>query len=161
MRNEFISERSTNYRYNFFRVNKGINGHRRYYHCSYCGRIKKKDNITVDHLIPVNKVVKGKCRNFWRGVLQVNGVKDINDIRNLVPACRKCNSRKSANTGMWILRGIIGKHFGFWCVWKPIKLAILVAIICYMYTGCPGLENLAQIIPRIMHNAVKTIGTII
>ena len=117
----FNNERSANYRCNFFKANKGLRGHRKHYHCSYCGRIKKKDDITVDHLIPVNKVLKGCHKRFWKMVLRLNGINDINDTRNLVPACRKCNSRKGANTGIWIIRGLIGRHFGFWCIEKPVK----------------------------------------
>lgn len=130
----FNNERSANYRCNFFKANKGLRGHRKHYHCSYCGRIKKKDDITVDHLIPVNKVLKGCHKRFWKMVLRLNGINDINDTRNLVPACRKCNSRKGANTGIWIIRGLIGRHFGFWCIEKPVKWLLIVIFAYWLYT---------------------------
>lgn len=130
----FNNERSANYRCNFFKANKGLRGHRKHYHCSYCGRIKKKDDITVDHLIPVNKVLKGCHKRFWKMVLRLNGINDINDTRNLVPACRKCNSRKGANTGIWIIRGLIGRHFGFWWIEKPVKWLLIVIFAYWLYT---------------------------
>lgn len=130
----FNNERSANYRCNFFKVNKGLRGRRKHYHCSYCGKIKKKDDITVDHLIPVNKVLKGRHKRFWKMVLRFNGINDINDTRNLVPACRKCNSRKGTNTGIWILRGLVGRHFGFWCIEKPVKWSLIATFAYWLYT---------------------------
>lgn len=137
----FNNERSTNYRCNFFKVNKGLRGRRKHYHCSYCGRIKKKDDITVDHLIPVNKVLKGHHKRFWKMILRFNGINDINDTRNLVPACRKCNSRKGTNTGIWILRGLVGRHFGFWCIEKPVKWILIIIFAYWLYTDPKGLAD--------------------
>lgn len=68
-------------------------------------------------------------------VLRLNGINDINDTRNLVPACRKCNSRKGANTGIWIIRGLIGRHFGFWCIEKPVKWLLIVIFAYWLYTN--------------------------
>ena len=46
-------ERSTTYRANFFKSNKGIFGGGKYYFCAYCGRVLSKRKVAVDHIIPV------------------------------------------------------------------------------------------------------------
>ena len=50
--------RSDDYRKSFFHHNKGI-GHGKYL-CAYCGKIKKKDVITVDHIFPLKKTESNK-----------------------------------------------------------------------------------------------------
>lgn len=53
--------------------------------CLYCG---SSENITADHVIPINKG-------------------GVHSIGNLVPACSKCNSSKHDHTIMeWRLRGM-------------------------------------------------------
>ena len=47
--------------------------------CAYCGK-PLGDNVTIDHIIPI---VRG----------------GTNDIDNLVPCCRHCNSKKCDKTG--------------------------------------------------------------
>lgn len=139
-----ISERyarNNSYRYDFFRKNKGIFKNYRWYHCAYCGKIKKKKNITVDHLIPINNVLHGKSKTWWRFVLRLKGIKDVNDTNNLVPACKQCNTRKGTKTGLWLLRGSIGKHFRFWIVYKPIRFMVITYAVWY---------GLQQIKPAIM-----------
>lgn len=140
----FNSERSANYRYNFFRINPGIGKHRKYYHCSYCGHIKRKDDITVDHLIPVNKVLKGRHKRFWRMMLRTHGINDVNDTRNLVPACKGCNSKKGTKTGWWIIKGLIGRHFGFWCIEKPVKWSVISGLAWWIYTDPKGIADCAN-----------------
>lgn len=120
--------RSSNYRYRYFKAHKGL--FNKFYLCSYCGKIKTKKNITVDHIIPVDKVVKGKSRDRYKRVLRRNGIKDINDIKNLTTACKSCNSKKSANTGLWILRGRIGSKPGFWVMWYVIFFITIVFVCC-------------------------------
>lgn len=76
------------------------------YFCIYCGRLLKKKNVNVDHILPVRKAETSRWvqsymeRKHWAGV---------NDARNLGASCRRCNSRKGAKTGIWTLRGMIGK----------------------------------------------------
>lgn len=68
------------------------------YVCGYCFRPivdwkwveKKESKMYVDHIRPVN-------------------LGGVNDTYNLVPACLRCNLRKSDNGGLWITRGRIGK----------------------------------------------------
>lgn len=45
------------------------------WHCQICGKVLTKETVTIDHIIPVSKG-------------------GTNDIENLQPMCRSCNSRK-------------------------------------------------------------------
>lgn len=59
--------------------------------CAYCGnRIAYKD-MQVDHFIP--QMMESI---FIYG--EFDGIKSINDIKNLMPSCRMCNHYKRANT---------------------------------------------------------------
>lgn len=89
------TERSTNYSALFFNNNPGIFGH--IYFCPYC--LKKRlyrnpkrwqTGMQIDHIIPLNKG-------------------GINWSANLICACPKCNNKKRAKTGLWVVRGYIGK----------------------------------------------------
>ncbi len=59
------------------------------HHCQYCGRKFSRNQLTLDHVIPV---VKGGKKNW----------------NNIVTSCRKCNQRKSCHTpgecGMKLIR---------------------------------------------------------
>lgn len=125
--------RGTHYRSDFFKHNKGIFGNYKIYHCAYCGKIQSYKKITVDHLIPVNKVLHGKHKKYWRKRLKRMMINDVNDYRNLVPACKRCNSKKGTKTGFWILRGKVGKNFGFWLVYKPIKIATIIGFMVFVF----------------------------
>ena len=92
--------RGDHYRKTFFDANKGLFGNGNYYWCAYCGRIFSRKNITVDHLIPVNKVLQGKEKEKYRRKLRLHGITDVNQAENLVAACRSCNLKKSTKTGM-------------------------------------------------------------
>ena len=48
-------------------------------HCAYCGQHMKQKNMTVDHLTPQSKG-------------------GGNNIENLMPCCRDCNTMKGANS---------------------------------------------------------------
>ena len=122
----FESERSDDYRKKFFESNKGILSSG-IYHCSYCGKILTKKNVSVDHLIPVHRV---KRFSLARLIMLYNGINDVNDIRNLVPSCKRCNSKKGSKMGLWLYRGNIGKHFIFWgIIWTVVLSLFIVGII--------------------------------
>lgn len=120
--------RSSNYRYRYFKEHPGL--FNTFYQCAYCGKIKTRKNITVDHVIPVDKVVKGKKREKYKRILRRQGITDVNDVRNLVPACKSCNSKKSANTGFWILKGRIGKYPLFWATYHFFFIIVIIFIVC-------------------------------
>lgn len=132
--------RSTNYRNKYFQVHKGFLG--KYYQCAYCGKIKTKKGITVDHLIPVDKVIKGKRRDKYIRKLKKKGITDVNDVRNLVPACMKCNQKKSAQTGIWVLRGTLGKHPIYWLTVWFFSLLLIVFFIANWQAILSGLSQI-------------------
>ena len=121
-----FSQRSADYRKNFF-INNPPPILNRYYFCSYCGRLVNKNKITVDHLYPIN-AVKHDIR--LQKKLKRKGMEDINDIKNLLPACKGCNSKKSDRMGLWLLKGKIGRYQNLWYVRHILKIAIVTGIIC-------------------------------
>lgn len=79
------------------------------YRCVYCGKILSKVETTIDHIYPVDKANTIADKKY----IEKNGLSGINDIMNLVPSCRKCNSKKHTKTGLWILRAKVGKLDAF------------------------------------------------
>ena len=101
-------ERNNSYRRDFFNSHKHFGD---YYFCAYCGELHKKDNITVDHIISISAAKKSK---ILKKILKIFGIENINDIKNLTPACSKCNSKKSSNLKGWVLKGWLGKYEMLW-----------------------------------------------
>ncbi|MDO4289464.1 MAG: HNH endonuclease signature motif containing protein [Eubacterium sp.] len=122
--------RSAGYRRAFFEHNGGILGRGGHYFCAYCGRIHSARKITVDHLLPIHGV---STRRSYRFFLRLLGMADVNDVQNLVPACEGCNQKKGSRGGLWILRGMLGRHNAFWYL---IYLALLSALgLAFFYRG--------------------------
>jgi 5-methylcytosine-specific restriction endonuclease McrA len=119
--------RNAHYRADFFANNKPIikNG-KPYYRCVYCGRLFQKNQITIDHLYPIHKVKNSSFRNINRELLKKFDIEDINDCKNLVAACSSCNKRKSKKTGLWLIRGYLGKYPLFW----KIAYYVLILSLC-------------------------------
>ena len=120
-------ERSTTYRANFFKSDKGIFGGGKYYFCAYCGRILTKSKATVDHIIPI--ALANRSPRHKR-MLTIRGIKTVNDVRNLTASCLKCNSRKGSNGGLWIVRGYFGKSW-IRVMLKEIILLLIGGIALY------------------------------
>lgn len=116
------SSRSSDYRKVFFEKNSPIFGSR--YACAYCGRKLRREQVQVDHIIPVEMA---KRRSDIRRKIQIYGWKSINDSENLCAACSVCNSLKSSKGGLWIIRGRIGKKKSWQYIMLGIK--ILFAVI--------------------------------
>lgn len=115
-------ERASNYRKVFFENNKGP------YRCAYCGKRLRPDTLEVDHLIPV---AKAKSETSVRALLQICGIRNVNDPKNLVAACHKCNHKKLDHMGFWPIRGAIGRHKIIWTI-RDIIITILIATIIYI-----------------------------
>lgn len=128
-------ERSSNYRKNFFKMRKGIFGSNIYL-CSYCGKFLTKKQVRVDHIIPVYKASHNK---FYRKLLKIRNIKNVNDVRNLTPSCEKCNSKKGADGGWWIIRGWFGRA-PIRVILKEIIFLILGSFFLY-YLYCFLKEN--------------------
>ena len=103
----------------------------KYYICAYCGKLRTKDNITVDHIYPVKKSADSiKYQNKMRR----RGIDNINDPKNLIAACRKCNLKKSSSTGVWIIKAKLGRYKYLWYLRWAIKTVIFGAVIaCIIY----------------------------
>ncbi len=116
--------RSSNYRDEFFKANKGYKHNGKKYHCAYCGKILTKKQLQVDHVIAVDAVKK---HLIPRLIIKLSGIKNVNDPKNLVASCPSCNNRKSNKQGLWVLRGYIGRHIWFWRIYYTI-IAILILL---------------------------------
>lgn len=86
--------RSDTYRQEYFKHNKPVQPAK--YRCVYCGRKLLYKDVTVDHLYPINKLmydprVQKRAKR--------HGIDGANDVKNLVCACRCCNSKKRNKNG--------------------------------------------------------------
>ena len=97
------------------------------YRCRYCGRKISRGQMVVDHIVPVAKAKKGGIARY---LLAMRGITDVNDIRNLAPACRTCNRRKSDRLGLWYLRGVYG-HPEAYRAFQGIVFVVLLLLAAY------------------------------
>ncbi len=112
--------RSANYRELFFRHNAPP------YRCRYCHRRLKARKVEVDHLVPVAKARSSRLVQIG---LRLQGIRNVNDVRNLVPSCHRCNSRKRDQTGIWYLRGVLGSFRIYWVIRGMIRLALAACLL--------------------------------
>lgn len=87
------------------------------YFCTYCGKLIKPKDVQVDHMVSIALVQK----NHW----MQKYVSDINDSKNLVASCRRCNLKKRVE------RRIMDIERAHW----PIQ-NLLVYGICRIYLEC-------------------------
>ena len=106
-----LGRRRKDYRRLFFKAHEPDVGRR--YICVYCGKLMKKDRVTVDHLYPVGRAARDVR---LQKKLERRGIRNINDPRNLVAACASCNLRKADRMGIWTVRGRLGRHKVYWLV---------------------------------------------
>lgn len=59
------------------------------------------------------------------------GIHGSNDMKNLCTACMRCNQKKEAKMGIWILKGFIGKQPWYWPL-RRILTVILVIFVLYL-----------------------------
>ena len=113
-------ERSPKYRYNFIKNNPPVNG---YYRCAYCGRKMRKDDMEVDHILPVSKA---KEYEWVRKKLK----KGVNDLSNLVPSCHRCNMKKLDSISLrWRVKAELGRHIEYWGARKVVWLVVLIIVV--------------------------------
>ncbi len=124
-----LGNRSSDYRRIFFIYHKP-QVMDKYYICAYCGKLMIKDKLTVDHLYPIGKSSKSVK---YQAKLERRGIKNINDPKNLVAACKRCNSAKSAKTGMWILRGRLGRYKAYWILRRTVEMILVAVIVYYLF----------------------------
>lgn len=122
--------RSSDYRTQFFKYNKGYKHDGKTYHCAYCGKKVKKDELEVDHVVAIDAV---KNHILARLFIFLLGIHNINDTKNLVASCKKCNRKKSNKQGFWVLRGYLGKHIWFWRTLRFLIFIFISILVCYIY----------------------------
>lgn len=131
-------DRSSSYREDFLKTNKGLLGGWLYF-CVYCGRPITRKTMQVDHHIAVNYVKTNPLLKLYFGIGNmfsnlagwiVHGSnwkknRGVNVSYNLVPACSNCNKAKSDKGGLWIIRGMIGGT-----IWKLLNAVnnLLIAL---------------------------------
>lgn len=128
--NNNLGTRGTAYRRDFFKRYKPVHG--KYYLCAYCGKKLTRQKSTVDHIIPVAKAAQSLK---LQKMLFRMGIADINDPRNLVASCARCNKKKSDKMGLWIIRGFIGKNVfirQLMTLFKNLIKLSLLAIFLYI-----------------------------
>lgn len=123
------SKRGWDYRKTFFEANEPNCGQERFF-CAYCGLPVHRDKITVDHLIAVKKAQRSK---FYLEKLRELDCESVNDVRNLVACCKRCNSRKGTKAGSWVLRGILGRHMGFWWFMWAVRLLLVFGVLSFCF----------------------------
>ena len=133
--------RSSSYRRDFFAAYpRPLGGYR----CRYCHRHISDQKLTVDHIYPVYMTKTGN--NFW---MRLIGIDNVNDVRNLAPACRRCNIKKGRKAGIWIVKAIVGKYEIYWVIRRLLQLALL-ALIAYLAVSC-HLPELIQSLIMALH----------
>lgn len=123
--------RSSDYRTNFLHENEGP------FRCRYCNKklkgTRKSNKLEVDHLIPVDAAKKSQKA---QRMLKKNGCSSVNDIKNLVPACKRCNRKKSNQMGLWYYRGLLGKYKIYWVFIYTIRIMFAALVIAALIYGC-------------------------
>ena len=122
--NEY-GHRSSNYRKKFFDSHPpDFMG--RWYFCVYCGRLVKKEKVTVDHLYPLNQASKDLT---LQKRMRKEGIPSVNSIENLVCSCSRCNRRKSDMiTSKWLRKAKRGQHVWIWKARLLLRLVIVLGI---------------------------------
>lgn len=119
-----FGKRSSDYRAQYFRENRPPVGS--FYICAYCGRLVSFKNVTVDHLYPVGRAKKDP---HLQKKLRRSGIENINDPKNLVASCRRCNQKKGKKTGFWIVRGKIGRYPAVWLMRYAVRAALVLLFL--------------------------------
>lgn len=91
----------------------------------FCRRKLAREKITIDHIFPVH------CMEEYPAVRRraaLFGIRGSNDLKNLVPACRRCNLRKGTRMGWWIIKGFLGRTWWYWPVRKLLRLTVILAV---------------------------------
>lgn len=116
-------ERSNGYRKTFISNYETKNG---MYRCAYCGKKMSQDYMTVDHIISVYK-----AQNEFSGklLMKILRAKTVNDVKNLTPACEKCNRKKGRNIEGYLINGLTGRTYKGVVIRKTFKVVLVISII--------------------------------
>lgn len=150
--NNEYGERSSDYRRTFFQNNKPIV--QNCYFCAYCGKLLSKKKVTVDHLFPVSKV--SRDIRLQKKMARM-GIYGLNEKKNLVAACMKCNRRKGTHMGKWIIKGRIGRHAWVWMIRWGIRATLLFWVI-WIFFHPEMLQKIIRTAYQIMSILLKGAG---
>ena len=112
-------------------------------HLKQCQRSIREAAITVAfflqsiHHLPENTgvhIFPVHCMEEYPAVRRraaLFGIHGSNDMKNLCTACMRCNQKKEAKMGIWILKGFIGKQPWYWPL-RRILTVILVFFVLYL-----------------------------
>lgn len=126
-------QRSSNYRSEFFKAYAPP------YRCRYCRKFLKKEYMVIDHIVPVEQTKKNMNA---RMLLYIQGIDNVNHVRNLAPSCRKCNTKKGDKMGTWVLKGIMGKYPAYWAVRKAIWIMFFIGILIVLCQSMNFFESI-------------------
>ena len=137
-------ERSSGYRERYFASIKPP------YRCRYCNRKLKKENATVDHIVPVALV---KNSEKARKRLLNKGITNVNDPDNLCISCFECNQRKGERLGIWYYRAQWGRNPAYWTIKRLLKILLIGAIVIVIYLFATGhFEQLTNFVKDSLSN---------
>lgn len=122
-----LSMRSSNYRKKFFDTHPPL--FFGCYFCAYCGRLIPKNRVTVDHLYPIGKMRQDMA---LQKQMKRRGLTNINDPKNLVASCHRCNQKKAAHMGTWIRKGRFGRHPAYWIIRRTMRLVVFLLLLANM-----------------------------
>ena len=106
------------------------------YRCVYCGRKVPYNSITLDHIFPVSVAKKSRIARFW---LKYKGCQNIDDDKNLVPACHNCNKLKGKSTSpFWQLRAFLGRYTVYWIIMYFLFGVFVLGLISLLYGALRG-----------------------
>lgn len=100
------------------------------YRCVYCHRKIPYKSITIDHVVPIHAAKQSRILQY---ILKARGFDNIDDERNLVPSCWRCNSLKGKSTSMiWIIKAFLGRYTFYWILFYAF-CAFLVFSLLYFF----------------------------
>ena len=130
----YQERRSSDYRKDFFETHPGL-FKKGLYQCVYCGKILTKEETTVDHFVSIASINQKNALYALlnRKILSAQKIENINDPKNLVPACKKCNQKKGSKTGLWLFKGWIGRYFWVWVIRWILKFCLIAIAVYLLY----------------------------
>lgn len=100
------------------------------YYCAYCGKLLRKNDVTVDHLYSISAV--GRDARMQRKMRR-KGYRNVNDQRNLVASCERCNLKKGEHQGFWVIRGSFGRMNLYWTFRHLFNFSLLIFVLIFVY----------------------------
>lgn len=122
--------RSNNYRKTLIENYQKKNN--KYYRCAYCGKKLTQDKMTVDHIVPIDKV-----QHMWRyrQLIRLINISDVNELKNLTPACERCNKKKGRKLKGYFISGLTGRTYRGVIVRRWVKFIFVLILLVGLYAA--------------------------